>query len=326
MTSDKGIRQQDERIWHFDVLVADEFIMTEVGLVVDALRIANRVTARPRFQWRFRSAKGGDVQSLSGGILRTETFLEKPDADYAFVIGNSNQDNPALSLMPVISRYTFRGAQVFLLAEAASRYIRERGGAAQGMSTHWENSALSRERMDPFDADTAIASENGPVVTCAGMGATLDVMLAVMRRHIPSAAVMMVANIFLHENIRDFQTRQPFGGARGTTTGDAELDHCIELMQANIEEPLPIADLVDAIGLSNRSLERKFRAHLSTTPNTFYRELRLAKANNLLLNTSMPVREVGLACGFSSGFSGLYKSFFGITPAAMRKGRRKGAL
>ena len=109
---------------------------------------------------------------------------------------------------------------------------------------------------------------------------------------------------------------------KGTNTGDKELDDCIELMTANIEEPLPIHELVRLLGISNRSLERKFRTFLDTTPNTYYRELRLSKANNLLLNTTLSVREIGLACGFGSGFSGLYKSFFGVTPLAMRKQRR----
>ena len=53
--------------------------------------------------------------------------------------------------------------------------------------------------------------------------------------------------------------------------------------------------------------------------------MRLNKANNLLLNTTMSVREIGLACGFQNGFSTLYKSVFGITPFALRKRRRLGA-
>ena len=196
--------------------------------------------------------------------------------------------------------------------------------AAQGLSTHWENSAVLRERMERLDIDNAIASQQGQVVTCAGMRTTLDVVLSVIGRHISSAELMTVANIFLHERIRDFGTRQPFGGAEGTATGDADLDKAIGLMQANIEEPLPIGELVDLLQISNRSLERKFRTYLKTTPNTYYRQLRLAQANNLLLNTTLSVREVGLACGFAGGFSVLYKSFFGLTPLEMRRRRRRG--
>ena len=312
------------RLVQFDVVVAHGFVLIELAAVVDALRIANRVTARPMFDWTYRSHLGGPVKSFSDASVETNRFEDRPQADYLFVIGNSNQDEPHLSMGSVIDRYTNRGAQVYLLAEAASRYIRERGAEAQGLSTHWENSAIFRERMEMFAADNALASRNGRVVTCAGMSTALDVVLSVMGQHMPSAELMTVANIFLHDKIRDFGTRQPFGGTGGTATGDAELNRASEIMQSHIEEPVPIAELVRRVGISSRSLERKFRNYLNTTPNTYYRQLRLAKANNLLLNTTLSVREVGLACGFSEGFSVLYKKFFGITPLEMRHRRKAG--
>lgn len=94
-------------------------------------------------------------------------------------------------------------------------------------------------------------------------------------------------------------------------------------MQRNIEEPVPISGIVEELGISTRSLERKFKTHLRTTPNGFYRDMRLSKANNLLLNTTMSIREVGLACGFPNGFSHLYKKSFGITPFDLRKRQRR---
>jgi len=63
---------------------------------------------------------------------------------------------------------------------------------------------------------------------------------------------------------------------------------------------------------------------LKTTPNGYYRGLRLNKANNLLLNTDMRIHEIGLACGFPSGFTTIYRQAFGMTPnAARKKGRNK---
>ena len=315
---------QSAHVWQIDIIVADGFVLLEIAAIVDALRIANRIAAQPQFAWTYRSAKGGMIESRCEAFVKSDPFVDRPTADYAFVIGNSDPDCPALSPPALISAYTYRGAQVFLLAEAASRYIKDRGGSAQHMSTHWENSAQMRERNSLFEADSALASEDGLVVTCAGMGATVDVVLAVMGRHISSASLVTVANVLLHDRIRDFSTRQPFGGARSNTTGDADLDRCIQIMQDNIEDPLPISELSQQVGLSARSLERRFRADFDTTPNSFYREIRLSKANNLLLNTRLSVGEVGLACGFPSGFSSLYKAQFGVTPLALRKHRGTG--
>ncbi len=312
-------------ILRFDILVSQGFVASEVAALVDGLNIANRVTAQRHFDWQFVSRHGGTITSRTRVSVDTQPVPDKPDADYLFVIGNSDPDTPDLSYGTEIPRYTYRGAQIFLLAEAASRYIRETGADAAQHTTHWENSALMRERLGSFDASTTLAVEKGQVVTCAGMSATLDIILSVIGRYVSAAAIRTVADIFLHEMIRDFGTRQPFSGLSSATTGDGELDQCLDLMQANIEEPLPIHEICGLIHVSNRSLERKFRSLLETTPASYYRELRLSRANNLLLNTSMPVQDIGLACGFPSGFSALYKSVFGRTPLAVRK-NRSGAI
>ncbi len=306
--------------YQFDIMVAPGYVLLELASLVDVLRIANRVCPNPPFRYTYRSLRGGPVESSSGATVSTEPVSAQPDADYLFVIGNSDPDLPDLSLGRVVSDYTYRGAQVFLLAEAASRYIDEQG--TDDMATHWENASFLRERGARFEAKMSIATQQGSVVTCAGMEATTDVALAVIGRHVSGPARMTVADIMLHENIRDFSSQQPFSGVRTTATGDAKLDQCIKLMQANIEDPLPIQDIVNLLGLSNRSLERKFRSIFGTTPNGFYREMRLARANNLLLNTTMSVREIGLACGFPNGFSSIYKSFYGITPFVLRREKR----
>ncbi|RLK00569.1 GlxA family transcriptional regulator [Ruegeria conchae] len=317
----KSDQQQDRVQYHFDILVASGFVLLELASLVEVLRLANRVCAHPPFTFTYRSRKGGPVESSSGATVSTDTVPAQPNANYLFVIGNSDPDQPELSLGRVVRDYTFRGGQVFLLAEAASRYIDE--NSADHMATHWENASFLRERGARFEAKLSIATEQGSVVTCAGMEATTDIALAVIGRHISGAAKMTVADIMLHENIRDFSSMQPFSGTRTTATGDEKLDQCIKLMQANIEEPLPIKQIVDILHVSNRSLERKFKAIFGTTPNGFYREMRLAKANNLLLNTTMSVREIGLVCGFPNGFSSVYKSFFGITPFVLRRQKRR---
>jgi transcriptional regulator GlxA family with amidase domain len=175
-----------------------------------------------------------------------------------------------------------------------------------------------------FETKSALVVDAGSIVTCAGMGAAVDVTLSIASQHLSSATMMTVADILLHERIRHYNTLQPFAGRAALATGDRDLDTCVSLMQDNIEFPLPIAEIAGQTGVSKRSLERKFHAVLRTTPNGYYRELRLGKANNLLLNTDLSINEIGLACGFPSGFSGIYKQTFGMTPnAARQKGRSK---
>ena len=306
----------------FDILVSDGFVLTELAGVVEPLRIMNRVTLSDGFAYRYLSRHGGPVACRAGITLDTTPVPDKPDADYLVVIGNTDPAAPGLSVQDILRRYTHRGAKVALLAEAASRHISEtRPGSPH--TTHWENSTVLGETPVSFDPKFALAVEDGAIVTCAGMGATVDLILSLINRHAPTPKVMAVAGILLHDRIRDFATRQPIGGPTVTATGDRDLDAAIELMQANTEEPIPIHELVSILGLSNRSLERKFKQRLQTTPHQFYRALRLNKANNLLLNTSMSIQEIGIACGFLGGFSGPFKSMFGVTPQQVRAKNRQ---
>jgi AraC family carnitine catabolism transcriptional activator len=69
-------------------------------------------------------------------------------------------------------------------------------------------------------------------------------------------------------------------------------------------------------------MERLFRAQLQQRPMGFYLGLRLDKAEQLLRYSRMSVRDVGIACGFSSParFSRAFRARHGRPPRAMRKG------
>lgn len=304
-----------------DILVADGFVLTEFSAIVEVLRTANRVSAKEVFRWQWYSRRGGPVTCRASITIDTLPITAKPRADYVFVLGNSDPDAADLSLRKEIKAYQWAGARVFLLSEAASRYISETGEQLMSHTTHWENRALLNERGTPGVGSYALAAEDGKITTSAGMGATYDLVLGMLNGHISAASVATVADIFLHETIRTSSTLQPFGGKEMARTGKRSLDQCLELMQANLEEPLLISELVRYLAVSERSLERQFRSFLNTTPKAYYRELRLNYANTLLLKTSMSVRDVGLASGFPNGFSSLFRRHFGVTPMTLRRSR-----
>lgn len=303
----------------FDICVADGFVLTEFAGFVDVLRLVNRINPRPVFSWECRSKDGGTITSSAGASVATTPFPDRPDASFLIVLGNSNPDAPALSLGPVINTYTSRQARVILLAEAASRYIAESPDAAHRHTTHWENRTVLTERHGLADTKTTLAVDAGAIITCAGMGSSYDLALSLASQHAPATTIQAVTDILLHERIRHFNTLQPFSGQVRTTTGDLGIDACIALMQENIEFPLAISEIAERTGLSKRSLERKFQSVMNTTPNGFYRMMRLNQANNLLLNTDMKINQIGLACGFPSGFTAIYREAFGMSPNAVRK-------
>lgn len=95
------------------------------------------------------------------------------------------------------------------------------------------------------------------------------------------------------------------------------LREAINLMSANIEEPLNQDQLSRYVGRSKRQIERLFQEQLGTTPVRYYLELRITESRRLLQHSTLPMYEVGLACGFvsSSHFSKCYTSFYGYSPS-----------
>jgi transcriptional regulator GlxA family with amidase domain len=73
--------------------------------------------------------------------------------------------------------------------------------------------------------------------------------------------------------------------------------------------------------MSRSQLYRKFRALTDTTVHHFIRNLRLAKARELLLSTSLNVTEVALEAGFKnlSHFSKVFMETFGASPSQFRQ-------
>ena len=92
-------------------------------------------------------------------------------------------------------------------------------------------------------------------------------------------------------------------------------------MEANIEEPMTLDELSHHVGLSRRQLERLFQRYLHCVPTRYYLELRLERARQLLLQTSKPIVDIALACGFVSAphFSKCYRDTFSVPPRDERR-------
>ncbi len=67
-------------------------------------------------------------------------------------------------------------------------------------------------------------------------------------------------------------------------------------------------------------MERLFAAELGERPMGLYLKLRLEKAERLITYSTMSMREIALACGFSSLplFSRSFRARYGKPPSALR--------
>jgi AraC-like DNA-binding protein len=94
-----------------------------------------------------------------------------------------------------------------------------------------------------------------------------------------------------------------------------------ETIEANVLNPVSLADLAYLSGRSLSSFKRDFQAIYNMPPSQWIRERRLERARDLLSTTAMSVTEVCYATGFEAigHFSRLYKEHFGHSPSTLRR-------
>jgi AraC-like DNA-binding protein len=100
------------------------------------------------------------------------------------------------------------------------------------------------------------------------------------------------------------------------------LARAIQYLRDNLCEPLTLAMLVRASGLTERTLHKQFHGFLGVSPVAYLRRLRLLAAREALSQPAAPsVSEVAGSVGFAhlGRFAITYKAAFGETPSITRQ-------
>ncbi|HEY7934297.1 MAG TPA: helix-turn-helix transcriptional regulator [Solirubrobacteraceae bacterium] len=101
---------------------------------------------------------------------------------------------------------------------------------------------------------------------------------------------------------------------------DRHLLRAKDLADARYFEPLEVADLARAAGLSRAHFSREFRQAFGEPPHTYLLTRRLERAAALLRTTDRTVAEICFAVGLSSvgSFTTSFGRMFGMAPKAYR--------
>lgn len=71
-------------------------------------------------------------------------------------------------------------------------------------------------------------------------------------------------------------------------------------MEICLEEPIDLAEVAGAAGLSPSHFARMFRSVTRLAPHQYLMGLRIRRAARLLAETETPVIDIAFACGFSN--------------------------
>ncbi|MGR3514344.1 MAG: GlxA family transcriptional regulator [Paracoccaceae bacterium] len=304
------------------ILVEPDFVPAEFSIVMDTLRIANRIANQTLFEPVILSASMHGVIVGMGGVmvyaLPFQTgFLRTPD--HLVVLGGFGATVVLRSVLPRIRRYERSGCHVLLLSDAAKVW-RTKMMVTDLATIHWEDGQTTSDEFQEVQASLPLFRRENRITTSAGMASTADVVLRTIVAQVSARLAQRVAQVTLIESIRDETCVQPANEGEISALRLIGLDSVIEAMHDNLEVPLSARNLSEIAGVSVRHLEQQFKKAFGIGPCQYYRRLRLQRSKKILENTNMTVTEIAICFGFSAGgYSKMFAREFGSTPYAYRK-------
>jgi transcriptional regulator GlxA family with amidase domain len=310
-----------------------DFTMVAFATALEPLRSANRMLGFQAYNWRLASADGKPVRASNGVECAVDTSLEderrkmtgvdRPSMVIVCAGLNVETYAPRTVLAWLREEYN-RGVSVGGLCTGA--YVLAQAGllANRRCAIHWENLPGFAEKFPKVQVFADLFEVDQNVYTCAGGTAAMDMMLKLIGDDFDDHLVNRVCEQMLTDRVRSPTDRQRLPLRARLGVQNSKVLSIIELMEANLAEPLSLVEIADHVGLSRRQIERLFRHEMGRSPARYYLEIRLDRARHLLLQSSMPVVEVAVACGFvsASHFSKCYRELYARSPQQERADRK----
>ncbi len=322
MIDDPSGQPTGERPQRFGFLVLPKFAMMPFTAAVEPLRAANLFAGRKLYHWTLISLDGEPVTCSNGTpVLPQAAIADIERLDTVVVCSGLDahlvQDKALFGWLRRLSR---QGARVGALSDGA--FILAKAGLLEGYrcTIHWNCHDSFAESFPEIELAADLYHIDRTRFTCSGGTAALDMMCSMVEMDHGRGLALRVAEQFMHDRIRADEDAQRMPLRQRLGLSHPRLLKAVELMEQNLETPLPLSALAKLCGVSTRQLERLFNKYLGRTPRRYYLELRLKRAQMLLTQSSLPVMEVALACGFvsASHFAKCYKELYKQAPRTTR--------
>ncbi|KXF89977.1 GlxA family transcriptional regulator [Phaeobacter inhibens] len=306
------------QIRRYAFVLLDSFSLLSFASALECLRIANRMMGREVYTWTLLAEGGRTVSCSAGTSFQVDDDLKELQRDDTILLcsGISVQDATTKKLLSWLRREARKGLKIGGLCTAS--YSLARAGLLDGKraTIHWENADSFNEEFDEVELTKSVFVIDGNRMSTAGGTSSIDLMLKLIASDHGEDIANSVADQLIYSSIRTDQDTQRLSIPTRIGVRHPKLSLVIQMMEANIEEPISPSILAQNVGMSTRQLERLFRRYLNRSPKRYYMELRLQKARNLLMQTDMSVINVALACGFASPshFSKCYRAHYDTTP------------
>lgn len=283
----------------------------------------------PPYEVNYCAPEPGRVRTDQGMAIEVPAGLEAMAAADIVVVPAWNHPEQVAppALTDALRLAHARGAQVVGLCLGA--FVLGDAGLLDGRraTTHWACRGLFARRFPKADFHPDVLYvDDGYVITSAGTVAAIDCCLHLVRQRHGADAANRVARLLVTPPHRQGGQAQYIEQPVPALPSEHRLPGVMEWAREHLSQPLSLDVLAEVARMSRRTFTRRFREATGTTVVKWLVAERVARAQQLLETTDMPIERLATEVGFGTALS-LRQHFAGqvrTSPSSYRRAFREG--
>lgn len=309
-------------------------LATSVTLPMEILQAASQmasVGARGKPQARFvlTAPQRRMIRLGSGiGIKPDVAFSDLPPLDLLLLpaiwrnpLPTVRDARPWLQLLRTLASSGTRicsvGTGSYLLAEA---------GLLDGKpaTTHWNYLDHFAKRYPAVELKARHLITQSDNIYCVGsVNSIADLMVHISEEWFGSRIARAVENQFSPE-IRQRFRAAAYENEADSSHHDETIVQAQQWLQENLSTPVTMTALAERLGLTTRTLNRRFKLATGMSPQAYLQRLRINNARDLLRHSNLSIGEIAWQIGLQdvSYFSQLFRRHCGVSPLRYREAVR----
>ena len=308
------------------IVLIDDFALLSFSSFAEPFRAANLLAGRELFQLDLISTHRGHVACSLGPGFECRHYPEViNNHEYLFVVAGGNPaeflDDGLFDWLHVragqgcIMGGISGGPVILVMADLMAGYR---------MTVHWHHIDLVAEMSLDVHIERSLYVMDRDRITCAGGSAPLDLAHAIIANHQGSNLAHRVSDWFMHTDVRLPAAAQRSGLVERYRTNCRPVIEAIGIMETHISDPLTLTQVAMLSGVGSHQLIRLFKAEIGHTPMSFYRSVRLKKAELMLQTSTFTIGQVARATGFNdvAHLSRSVRMARGMSPLELRRRTR----
>ncbi len=318
------------------VVLYEGCYMSSLTGPIDAFQIANaHINAQlgselPRFSWQTVSMAAGLVETSGGFKLQADTTIENAGHfDFIYIPaflykGVQDLEEKFKRLQPLNNWLIKSWKQKSTIgSNCTGTFILAQSGLLNGRkaTTTWWLEQAFRKRFPEVNLNLqAMVTEQDNLICSGAMTANLNMALHIMEKHVSAELAVQCAKTMLIDTSDNIQS--PYHNLlHSESSSDPIVAKTQYWIQSHLHVSVDQVRLAEKMGVSQRTLIRRFKSELGITPSTYFQNVRIESAKKLLENTTTPLDQVVEQVGYNdvSSFSKLFKQRVGVTPMGFRQ-------